>query len=85
MAIDNQPGHFIRLVRDQCVLQKGAQGKVSQRHLRCGALFIALGGDPSQRIPGTVRAGLGQQIAQIIEVIGDLADLSAQPHILTQY
>ena len=51
MAIDNQPGNFVRLVGDQGVLQKGAQGKIGERHLRCGALFVALGGNPGQRIP----------------------------------
>ena len=66
------------------MLQKGTQGKIGQRHLRRGPLFGALGRDPGQHISRAVRAGLGQKVAQIFEVVGDLADLSAQPHSWTQ-
>jgi hypothetical protein len=82
VRIHNQPGDFIFLIGHHSLLEKGAQRKISQRHLRRRPLLRTLSGNPRQRIPGAVWASLGQKVAQIFEVIRDVADLSAQPHRL---
>ncbi len=80
VAIDDQPRHLVRLVRDQGLLEKDRERQLSQGQLRRGAFLAAGGGDAGQLIAGAQRAGLGQQLPQIAEEVVADADAGGVTH-----
>jgi hypothetical protein len=51
MSIENEPGDFVGLIRNQRVIQKIPQWEISQGGLGGNPLLSALGCQPCQLIP----------------------------------
>ena len=69
VRVDDQPRHFVGLVRNDRFIEKLPQRHVGERHLRGHALFVVLGGDAGQRIAAPRGRGLRQQLFQAVEAV----------------
>lgn len=74
VGVDDQAGHFICFVRDQCFIEKVRQRNVGQRHLRGDALGVVAGRHACQAVPGACRAGLGHHFLEAVEAVDQMAD-----------
>ena len=64
MAVQDEPGDLVRLVRHHAFRQEALQGHIGQGHLGPDALFLILGRDAGQHVPRAQGGRLGQQFAQ---------------------
>ena len=67
VRVDDQPRHFIVLVRNDRLIEKLPKRHIGQRHLRGHALFVVFGRDAGQRIAASRRRRLRQQLLQAVE------------------
>ncbi len=56
VAVDDQPGHLVGLVRNQGLVEEQAQRLVGQQHARGHRLLGAAGGDAGQHVAGGAAA-----------------------------
>ena len=64
VAVHDEPGDLVRLVRHHALRQETLQGHIGQGHLGPDALFLILGRDAGQDVSRTQGRGFGQQFAQ---------------------
>src|SRR5947209_9552616 len=80
MAVDDQAGNLVVLVRHHRFLQKLLQRNVSQRYSRRDHLLRALRRDAREPVPRPRRRRLRQQVAQAVEGVAMRADAVAVDH-----
>ena len=80
MAIEDQPGDLVVLVRDHGLVEELLERHVGERHPRRDHLFGAFGSDAGKTVAGPRRRRLGEQLAQIGEYIGGGTDDLAVDH-----
>ena len=67
VAVDNQAGDLVVLVRDNSFIEELLERDVGERHARRDHLLGAVGRNAGETVAGARRGRLGEQVAQIIE------------------
>ena len=74
MAVDNQPGDLVILIRDDGFVEEGGERQIGERELRRHPLFAAVGDQAGERVAAARRRRLGQQGFQIGKDVTARAD-----------
>ena len=74
VSVHHQPSYLILFVGDDWFTQELGEWEIGQRHLRRYSLFRAPGRNARQHVARARRTGLGQQSAQVLEVVPDRPD-----------
>ena len=80
VAVGDQAGDLVGLVRNHEVLEKRAQRQVRQRHLRGHALFGGARGNARQIVTGTGGRRLRQQRFEVVKPVHHTADGMRKSH-----
>src|SRR5690242_4972253 len=80
MAIEDQPGDLVVLIRDHRLVEELLERHVRERHPRRDHLFRAFGRHSGKTVAGPRRRRLGEQFAQVAEYVGGGADDLAMDH-----
>ncbi len=80
MRIEDETGDFVCFVGNDGLFKEGREWQIGQGHLRGNAFYGTARGDPGEFVSGARRCGLGEQVAEALERVGDCVDGVPQEH-----